>query len=27
MTNTPDLLHGYCQKHDLLHLLGEGVTG
>ena len=27
MTNTPDLLHDYCQKHDLLYLLGEGIIG
>jgi hypothetical protein len=26
MANSPDILRTYCQTHDLLHLLGEGVT-
>jgi transposase InsO family protein len=26
ITNSPLILHKYCQEHGLLHLLGEGVT-
>lgn len=27
LTNSPTILHKYCQEHELLFLLGEGVTG
>jgi hypothetical protein len=27
LTNSPTILHKYCQEHGLLFLLGEGVTG
>lgn len=27
LTHCEDILHEYCKKHDLLFLLGEGVTG